>query len=85
MAKHPVPKKKTSKARGNRRYKSFQNKARTRLAENVHLSTCPKCGEAVRMHHACAACGFYGEKKVLGVSAAAPVKEEAKVKTIKAE
>lgn len=84
MAKHPVPKKKTSKARGNRRYKAFQNKARTRLAENVHLSKCAKCGEVIRMHHACAACGYYGDKKVLGSSAAAPVKEE-KVTKIKAD
>lgn len=36
MAKHPVPKKKTSKARGSRRYKSFQNRIRKFWANKYH-------------------------------------------------
>ncbi|MBU0981144.1 50S ribosomal protein L32 [Patescibacteria group bacterium] len=66
MAKHPVPKKKTSKARGSRRYKSFQNKARVRLSEAVQLGTCSKCGAVTLIHHVCPDCGFYRGKDVLG-------------------
>lgn len=81
MAKHPVPKKKTSKARGSRRYKSFLNKARVRLSQAVNLKKCGNCGSAVQMHHACQECGFYKGENVLGKTQ----KAEEKVTTIKAE
>ena len=81
MAKHPVPKKKTSKARSSRRYKSFQNKARIRLTEAAKLKKCGNCGAAALMHHACSECGFYKGENVLGKTA----KAEEKVTTIKAD
>lgn len=81
MAKHSVPKKKTSKARSNRRYHSFENATRIKLAESVQVSKCPNCGAVVQLHRACKACGFYGGKDVLGKSK----KEETKVTTIKAD
>lgn len=89
MAKHPVPKKKTSKARGSRRYKSFQNKARIRLTEAAKLVKCANCGAAVKAHNACLECGFYKGKDVM--SAPKPVVdskekiEKEEVTTIKAE
>lgn len=65
MAKHPVPKKKTSKGRTNRRYKAFQNRVQTQLSEQIRLSVCANCGKPVRMHRACEACGHYRGKKLL--------------------
>ncbi len=59
MPKHPVPKKKTSKARSSRRYKAFQNKARVRLADAVNLTVCSNCGAKIRAHYACSECGFF--------------------------
>ncbi len=81
MAKHPVPKKKTSRARGNRRYKAFQNKARIRLTDAIQLAKCSNCGSQVRAHHACTDCGFYRGKDMMGQVA----KAEEKVTTIKAD
>lgn len=87
MAKHPVPKKKTSKARGSRRYKAYQNKARVRLANSVQLSKCEKCSATIRAHHACGECGFYRGKDLrenLTQPEAKAAKTE-KVETIKAD
>jgi len=81
MAKHPVPKKKTSRARGNRRYKDFQNKARVRLTNAVTTTKCPKCGAAMQLHHVCTECGYYKGKDVLRKVA----KVEEKVTKIKAD
>lgn len=74
MAKHPVPKKKTSKARGSRRYKAFQNKARVRLENGVQLTDCPNCGSTVRMHHLCDDCGFYRGQDMLNKASKADAK-----------
>jgi hypothetical protein len=38
MAKHPVPKKKTSKARTSRRYKAFKNRVQRYWANKYHGS-----------------------------------------------
>lgn len=75
MPKHPVPKKKTSKARSSRRYKAFQNKARVRLADAVQLVKCSNCGATTRAHNACSECGFYK-----GVDAKATAQPEVKAK-----
>lgn len=66
MAKHPVPKKKTSKARSSRRYKSFQNRARIRLEDAIQLGTCSKCAAVTRLHHVCTECGYYRGMDTLG-------------------
>jgi large subunit ribosomal protein L32 len=81
MAKHPVPKKKTSRGRGNRRYKNFQNRARKRLDQAIQLVVCSNCSSKTRQHHVCPTCGFYRGEDILGK---AP-KAEAKVTTIKAD
>ncbi|WP_114984710.1 50S ribosomal protein L32 [Cyclonatronum proteinivorum] len=55
------PKRKTSKAR--------KNKRRThQKLEDVTLSTCNNCGEVHRAHHACVACGYYRGRQVLAVN-----------------
>ncbi len=59
MAKHSVPKKKTSKARTSRRFKSFQNQARIRLSNDLKLQACPACQSMMKAHHACPVCEAY--------------------------
>ena len=53
-----TPKKKTSKSKRNMR-RSHDSLAAASYTE------CPKCGELVRPHHVCAACGTYNKKEVL--------------------
>jgi len=88
MAKHPVPKKKTSKARGSRRYKGFQNRARKRLTQAIQLVDCTNCKAKTRLHHVCPECGFYRGKDMLSSTskpqAEKPSKKE-EVTTIKAD
>lgn len=55
-----VPKRKTSKARRDKR------KANWKLSA-PNLATCPKCGELMMPHRACKACGTYNKKVVLEV------------------
>lgn len=86
MAKHPVPKKKTSRARGNRRQKAYENKARVRLSNAIQVTTCPTCKTAIRQHHACPDCGFYKGKATFAVAEEKPqAKAEEKIETIKAD
>jgi large subunit ribosomal protein L32 len=55
------PKRKTSKAR--------KNKRRTHLAvQPVTLTKCTNCGEAHEMHAACPSCGFYRGRQVINVN-----------------
>jgi large subunit ribosomal protein L32 len=64
MPKHPVPKKKTSKAKTQKRFKTFQRHARKHLADRVHLTKCPDCGAAKLLHHVCQECGKYKGRQV---------------------
>lgn len=84
MAKHPVPKKKTSKARTSRRYKNFQNRARIRLSNSAQVTKCESCSAVVHQHRACSECGNYRGKD-MNESATPVAVETAKVKTIKAD
>ena len=56
-----VPKRKVSTAR---RDKRRSNNWKLVLPGMVK---CPKCGEAVRSHRVCKACGYYAGKEVLAV------------------
>ncbi|MDP4008166.1 MAG: 50S ribosomal protein L32 [Candidatus Peregrinibacteria bacterium] len=67
MAKHPVPKRKTSKTRTKKRYASFKTRNITRMLNAVQLTVCEKCGEKRRAHHLCEACGVYRGRQVLKV------------------
>ena len=62
MAKHPVPKKKTSKARRD------QRRSHHALATK-NLTECPQCKELKPQHVVCPACGTYAGKQVLEVEA----------------
>ena len=65
MAKHPVPKRKTSKKRTKSRYASFKSKSIKHLMDLVQLVDCEKCGEKRRAHHLCEACGTYKGRQVI--------------------
>ncbi len=56
----PLPKKKTAKARRNRR--------RSHLAlGKIHLVECPRCHHKHLPHHVCPNCGYYAGRKVVEV------------------
>ena len=57
-----VPKKRTSRMRRDRRRAANNN-----LRVAVQVIACPKCGEPVMPHRACAACGTYRGREVLRV------------------
>ncbi|TAK04486.1 50S ribosomal protein L32 [bacterium] len=54
----PVPKRRTSKRKKN------QRRSHDALA-TPQWSTCPKCGESLFPHRACASCGYYRGRSVL--------------------
>ncbi|MDX9971127.1 MAG: 50S ribosomal protein L32 [Candidatus Gracilibacteria bacterium] len=68
MAKHPVPKQKTSKARSRSRYGSFKTKTLKKISNAIKLVTCSNCGAKRKMHHACLECGMYRGRQVLDKS-----------------
>ena len=55
-----VPKRKTSKARRDKR------RANWKLSV-PGLTACPKCGELMMPHRACKACGTYKNRQVLAI------------------
>ena len=57
-----VPKKKISRARRDMR------RSHHALAADAHIE-CPNCGELVRPHHVCGACGYYKDREVVEVTA----------------
>jgi large subunit ribosomal protein L32 len=64
MPKHPVPKKKTTKAKSKKRYGSFQTKVLRQLS-NVQLKDCPNCGAKRLAHTVCKECGQYKGRQVI--------------------
>lgn len=62
MAKHPVPKKKTSKSSRDARRSHHALSAPTLVA-------CPQCKEMKPSHIVCPHCGSYGGKQVFEVEA----------------
>ncbi len=63
MAKHPVPKKKTSKSRRDQRRSHHALSAPA-------LVPCPQCGAPKPPHTVCPECGYYKGEKILEVSEA---------------
>ena len=54
-----VPKRKTSKARRDKRRSSVWK------LETPNLVKCPQCGEYKRMHRLCGNCGYYKGREVI--------------------
>jgi len=79
MPKHPVPKKKTSKARSKRRYAAFQHRAQKQLTDRVHITKCADCGAAKLAHHVCQECGKHKGRQVIDLQ-----KKIDKITTVKA-
>lgn len=65
MAKHPVPKQKTSKSRSRSRYGSFKTKVLTKISNSIKLVTCSNCGAKRKTHYACPECGMYRGRQVV--------------------
>ena len=57
----PVPKRKTSKSKRNKR------RAHDALTTPA-MSTCPECGEATLRHRACSHCGSYRGRRVIEIN-----------------
>lgn len=55
-----VPKRKTSKARRDKRRTHYK-------AAMPTISTCSHCGEPARPHNICEKCGHYAGKKVIDI------------------
>ncbi|HIA03933.1 MAG TPA: 50S ribosomal protein L32 [Myxococcales bacterium] len=55
----PVPKKRTSTSRRNRR------RANHDKVERPNLSTCSRCGAFKMPHRVCGACGYYKDRQVI--------------------
>ncbi len=79
MAKHPVPKKKTTKRVSKQRYGSFQTKVLKKLTNLVNLTTCTDCGAKRLTHTVCPECGKYRGRQVVDKQ-----KKIDKITTIKA-
>ncbi|MBP3692756.1 MAG: 50S ribosomal protein L32 [Clostridia bacterium] len=56
-----VPKRKTSKARRDKRRSNLWK------LEAPTLVKCSRCGEYTRPHRLCTACGYYGDRQVVKV------------------
>jgi len=56
-----VPKRKTSKARRDKRRSANSKLSMPNVAE------CPQCHEMKLSHRVCGECGFYGDKEVIKV------------------
>lgn len=54
----PVPKRKRSRARRDKRFANKGMQVKT-------LASCQNCQQAVQMHAACSSCGFYKGRKIL--------------------
>ena len=59
-----------------RKTHSATHKSRSHLAlKKVVLNKCPKCGQALRPHTACAACGYYNGKEIRKIKVKAAKKK----------
>ena len=60
-----------------RKTQAATHKGRAHLAlKKVVLNKCPKCGQAVKPHTACALCGSYKGKEITKVKIKAAVKKK---------
>ncbi|MBA3047880.1 50S ribosomal protein L32 [Patescibacteria group bacterium] len=60
-----------------RRTKSSVGQRRSHHAlKKISLNKCPKCGQAVKPHCACAFCGFYKGKEVLKIKSKSKSKKK---------
>jgi large subunit ribosomal protein L32 len=57
----PAPKRRVSKSVKNTR------RAQDKLEQPHHIRKCPQCGEPVKQHTVCLACGFYRGKEVIEI------------------
>lgn len=63
----PVPKRKRSRARRDKRFANKGMKVKT-------IARCPNCQEPVMPHQVCSACGHYKGRKILSTKAERTIK-----------
>ena len=63
MAKHPVPKKKTSKSK-----RDMRRSHHALVAPN--LVACPNCHNKKLQHYVCPTCGYYAGRQIIQVASA---------------
>ncbi len=80
MAKHPVPKRRSTSTRGGRRYSTWKSKELKRLTNQARTVNCQKCKQPRLPHTACPTCGYYRGRVVLDLAA----KDAKKVQKVKA-
>ncbi|MFH1546247.1 MAG: 50S ribosomal protein L32 [Patescibacteria group bacterium] len=80
MAKHPVPKRRASTTRGNRRYSTWKRGELKRLNNLTKTVACPKCQQPRSPHTACLICGYYRGRVVIDFAK----KDEKKIQKVKA-
>lgn len=81
MAKHPVPKRRASRTRGDRRYATWKKVQLKKLNNFARTVPCPKCKQPRKTHTACPTCGHYRGRTVVDYAK----KNEKKVEKVKAE
>jgi large subunit ribosomal protein L32 len=60
-----------------RKTHSGTHKGRSHLAlKKSVLNKCPKCGQALRPHTACSACGYYRGKEIVKIKLKAAAKKK---------
>lgn len=80
MAKHPVPKRRASSTRGDRRYSTWKSGELKRLTHISRAVECPKCKQPRSSHTACPTCGEYRGRVVIDLAA----KKMKKIEKVKA-
>jgi large subunit ribosomal protein L32 len=80
MAKHPVPKQRSTSTRSKTRYSTWKTNELKRLTKVSKTVDCPKCKQPRLPHTACATCGYYRGRVVVDLAA----KDAKKVQKIQA-
>lgn len=80
MAKHPVPKRRASATRGNRRYATWKRGELKRLNRISKTVECKQCKQPRLPHTACPTCGYYRGRVVVDMAQ----KSEKKIEKVKA-
>jgi large subunit ribosomal protein L32 len=83
LAKHPVPKRRATKTRGDRRYSTWRTKTLKKLMNFARSIFCTKCGQSRQSHTVCHTCGTYRGRTVIDFEKK-KAKKEKKIKKVKA-
>jgi len=80
MAKHPVPKYKTSRSRSKKRHATWESQLANYWENKTQAVKCSDCEKPKLAHHICQECGSYKGRKIINKDKAS----DAKIKVVKA-